>query len=130
MTALGTPRTAPSSWGFGGSDIATRWSPCPSEPLQRWLRPREGLLGEGMPQPAFVGCVDLSPRGAAWEGDAKPSAQTNGTGRAEALKFGGARLWGTALFQCAWKSREHEGWEGLRAKVWIWERLQRDPLRA
>ena len=23
-----------------------------------------------------------------------------------------------------------EGWEGLRAKVWVWERLQRDPLCA
>lgn len=79
MPALGTPRAAPSSWGFGGSDGATRWSPCPSEPLQRWPRPREGLPGEGMPQPALVGYVDLSPGEAAWEGDAKPSAQTNGT---------------------------------------------------
>lgn len=82
--------------------------PCPSEPLQRWLRSREGLPGKGMPQPALAGHVDLSPRKQP-EKEA-PHRVHRPMARAKALRFGRARLWGKAVFQCGWKSRVCGGW--------------------
>lgn len=97
-----------SKMGPDESVVETRRSLCFSEPLQWWLRTREGLPGERMPRPALAGHVGLSLGKEAWEEG--PSRVHRPMARAKALRFKRAWLWGKAVIRCDWNSRVCGRW--------------------